>query len=395
MKKSLFTLAVLAVATAALAKEDAGIHVAAGARPIPGQYIVVLQDDAAGTPDSPGLTGLTVSQVALDLAVRANGSIFHLYEAALKGFAITMSEEAAEKMAADPRVKFIEQDSEVWAVATQSGATWGLDRVDQRNRPLSGTYTYNTTATNVHVYVIDTGILSSHTQFGGRSTGGFTAINDGRGTTDCNGHGTHVAGTIGGSIHGLAKGVRLHPVRVLSCTGSGSNSGVIAGVNWVTANRVRPAVANMSLGGGASSALDSAVTNSINAGVTYAVAAGNSNANACNSSPARAAAAITVGSTTSADGRSSFSNFGTCLDIFAPGSSITSAWSTSTTATRTISGTSMASPHVAGAAALYLATNTGASPATVRNALVNAATLNVISNVGSGSPNRLLFSLVP
>jgi len=298
-------------------------------------------------------------------------------------------------MAADPRVSYIEQDSEVWAVATQQGATWGLDRIDQHNRPLSGTYTYNTTASNVHAYVIDTGIRSTHTQFGGRVSGGASFVNDGRGTTDCNGHGTHVSGTIGGSTYGVAKAVRLHPVRVLDCNGSGTTSGVIAGVNWVTSNHQSPAVANMSLGGGASSSLDTAVANSIASGVTYAIAAGNSNANACNSSPARVGTAITVGSTTSADGRSSFSNFGTCLDIFAPGSSITSAWASSDTATNTISGTSMATPHVAGAAALYLAAHTGASPATVRNALVNGATANVIGNVGSGSPNRLLFSLVP
>lgn len=395
MKKSLLVLALVGLAATALAKEDAGVHVVAGSRPIPGQYIVVLEDDAAGTPLAPARSGLTVSQVAVDLAVRAGGSIFYFYDAALKGFAITMTAEAAEKMAADPRVKYIEQDSEVWAVTTQTGATWGLDRVDQRNLPLNGTYTYTPTASNVHAYVIDTGIRGTHTQFGGRVSGGAGFVNDGRGTTDCNGHGTHVSGTIGGSTYGLAKAVRLHPVRVLDCNGSGTTSGVIAGVNWVTSNHQSPAVANMSLGGGASSALDSAVSNSITSGVTYAIAAGNSNANACNSSPARVGAAITVGSTTRTDARSSFSNFGTCLDIFAPGSSITSAWATSDTATNTISGTSMATPHVAGAAALYLSLHPTASPGTVRNALVGAATANVISNAGSGSPNRLLFSIVP
>ena len=202
--------------------------------------------------------------------------------------------------------------------------------------------------------MIDTGIRASHQEFAGRIGNGFTAITDGQGTNDCNGHGTHVAGTTGGTTYGVAKQVTLHPVRVLSCSGSGSNSGVIAGVDWVTANHVKPAVANMSLGGGVSTALDNAVQNSIAAGVSYAVAAGNSNANACNYSPARAANAVTVGSTTSSDARSSFSNFGTCVDLFAPGSSITSAWYTSNTATNTISGTSMASPHVAGALALYL-----------------------------------------
>jgi serine protease len=394
MKRSVLALAAFAV-TAPVFAGDGSIRMSEGARAIPDRYIVVLNDAAAAGVDDQGAMGLTVSIVAVDMAARYNGTVFHVYDAALKGFAIEMSDGAARKLSADPRVQFVEQDSVVSINATQSPATWGIDRVDQRNLPRSNSYTYNTTASNVHAYIIDTGIRSTHTQFGGRSTGGFTAINDGRGTTDCNGHGTHVAGTVGSSTYGLAKAVRLHPVRVLSCTGSGSNSGVIAGVNWVANNRVLPAVANMSLGGGASSALDSAVNGAINRSVTFAVAAGNSNANACNSSPARVPAAITVGSSTSSDARSSFSNFGTCVDIFAPGSSITSTWSTSNSATNTISGTSMASPHVAGAAALYLATHPTASPATVRNALVNGATANVLSGVGSGSPNRLLYTLIP
>ncbi len=364
--------------------------------PIPDQYIVVLEDDAAGTADAPARSGLTVYIVAVDMAARYGGTVFHFYETALKGFAIRMPESAAQRLAADPRVSFVEQDSEVWAVATQSPATWGIDRIDERALPRSNSYTYNTTASNVHAYVIDTGIRSTHTQFAGRVSGGMTVINDGRGTSDCNGHGTHVAGTIGGSTYGVAKAVRLHPVRVLSCSGSGSTSGVISGVNWVANNRVLPAVANMSLGGGASSSLDAAVNGAINRSVTFAVAAGNSNANACNSSPARVPAAITVGSTTSSDARSSFSNFGTCVDIFAPGSSITSAWSTSDTATNTISGTSMASPHVAGVAALYLATHTTASPATVRNAIVNNATLNVAHQprIGIAQPSAVLADSV-
>jgi serine protease len=395
MKRFLFTLAVLLLAAAGFAG-DGSILQAEGAVPIPDQYIVVLEDDAAGTADAPARSGLSVSIVAVDMAARYGGTVFEFYETALEGFAIRMPERAAQRLAADPRVRFVEQDSEVLAVATQTPATWGIDRIDERALPRSNSYTYNTTASNVHAYVIDTGIRSTHVQFGGRATGGgFTAINDGRGTDDCNGHGTHVAGTIGSSTYGVAKAVRLHAVRVLNCSGSGSNSGVIAGVNFVANNRVLPAVANMSLGGGASSALDSAVNGAINRSVTFAVAAGNSNANACNSSPARVPAAITVGSSTSTDARSSFSNIGTCLDIFAPGSSITSTWASSNTATNTISGTSMASPHVAGVAALYLATHTTASPATVRTAMVNSATLNVITNPGSGSPNRLLFSLIP
>jgi serine protease len=278
-------------------------------------------------------------------------------------------------------------------VASQPNATWGLDRIDQRNLPLNSTYTYDTSAVNVDVYIIDTGIRGTHVEFGGRVTGGYTAIADGNGTNDCNGHGTHVAATVGGAIYGVAKSVALHPVRVLGCNGSGSTAGVIAGVDWVANNHAAPAVANMSLGGGASTALDDAVRAAITKGVTFAIAAGNSNANACNSSPARVAEALTVGSTTNTDARSSFSNFGVCLDLFAPGSSITSAWNTSDTATNTISGTSMATPHVAGVAALYLAVNPSASPGAVHAAVVNNATANKVTGAGSGSPNRLLYSL--
>ncbi|MBK8045777.1 MAG: S8 family peptidase [Anaerolineales bacterium] len=233
---------------------------------------------------------------------------------------------------------------------------------------------------------------STHVEFTGRASAGYTAINDGNGTNDCNGHGTHVAGTVGGTTYGVAKKVLLHPVRVLGCNGSGTTAGVIAGINWVTNNKVKPAVANMSLGGSASSSLDAAVNNSINAGITYVVAAGNDTINACFVSPARVPNAVTVGSTTSADARSSFSNYGSCLDIFAPSSNIVSAWYTSNTAINMINGTSMASPHVAGAAALYLALNPNATPSAVRTALVNNATLNKVTNAGTGSPNRLLYT---
>lgn len=349
---------------------------------IAGHYIVVLHQGAAFSPD--------IAQQKVDAV---GGKLNFTYTAALQGFAAELSDVAVSSLRADPDVAFIEQDQTVTIVDTQPNATWGLDRIDQRNRPLNGTYVYNQTGAGVHAYIIDTGIRSSHNEFSGRVGNGYDVI-DGGAPDDCNGHGTHVAGTVGGTTYGVAKQVTLHAVRVLNCSGSGSNSGVIAGVDWVTQNRSNPAVANMSLGGGASSALDNAVANSISSGVTYAVAAGNDNANACNYSPARTASAITVGSTTSSDARSSFSNYGSCLDIFAPGSSITAAWYTSNSATNTISGTSMASPHVAGVAALYLQANPGASPNSVRNAIVNGGTTGVVSNPGSGSPNILLYSLI-
>lgn len=351
---------------------------------IRGQYIVVLNNNT--DPDAEGI------RISRDYS----GNRGHTYRRAVKGFSIRMSEESAMRLADDSRVAFVEEDSEVSIDATQTGATWGLDRIDQRDLPLNSTYNYNATGTGVTAYIIDTGIRATHSQIAGRVISGFTAINDGNGTNDCNGHGTHVSGTVGGSTYGVAKNVTLVAVRVLDCAGSGSNSGVIAGVDFVTSNHQagQPAVANMSLGGGVSTALDTAVNNSINDGVTYAIAAGNSNADACSSSPARVANALTVGSTTTTDARSSFSNFGTCVDIFAPGSGITSSWNTSDTATNTISGTSMATPHVAGVAALFLETNPGASPATVAAAIINGSTPNHVTSPGTGSPNRLLYSLL-
>lgn len=354
---------------------------------VPNHYIVVLDEDAAGTE---GDFGATVSRAEQVLArTPAATRLTYLYAHAIRGFAAEMTEEQAIALSRDPDVLYVEEDGIMQTTVTQANATWGLDRIDQRDRPLNSTYVYTSTGAGVNAYIIDTGIRRTHTQFGSRAFAGFDAF--GGNTNDCNGHGTHVAGTVGGSIHGVAKSVRLYAVRVLNCSGSGTTSGVIAGVDWVRANHIKPAVANMSLGGGASSALDTAVRNAISAGVTFVVAAGNSNANAGNYSPARVGEAITVGSTTSSDARSSFSNYGSVVDIFAPGSSITSAWHTSNSATRTISGTSMASPHVAGVAARYLQTNPGASPATVRNAIVADATTNRISGLPSGTANRLLF----
>ncbi len=381
------TVAAVVAIMVAATPADAGVGTVLGADRadrIDGQYIVVLKDN--------GMDRGGVGRAAGNLASRHNGRVGLLYSAALRGFSVSMSASDAARLAADPAVAFVEQDGTVSIDATQSPTpSWGLDRIDQRALPLNNSYTYPNTATNVHAYIIDTGIRFTHVDFGGRATSGFDAI-DGGSADDCHGHGTHVSGTVGGSTYGVAKGVLLVGVRVLDCNGSGTNSQVIAGVDWVTSNAIKPAVANMSLGGGASTAIDNAVANSISSGVSYSIAAGNSNgANACNFSPARVGTAITVGSTTQTDARSSFSNIGTCLDIFAPGSSITSAWNTSNTATNTISGTSMATPHTTGAAALVLSANPSFTPAQVRDRLVADSTTGVVTGAGTGSPNRLLF----
>jgi subtilisin family serine protease len=385
-------VAALCAAAAALSASSAGAGLDVQ-EPTRGSYIVVLKPSEARSPSERQTGRPLVSVLAQELARAHSGQLASVFQYALKGFAVELTEAQAAALASDPRVAYVEADQIVEAVATQSPATWGIDRSDQRDLPLSGSYMYTQTGQGVNAYVIDTGLRATHQEFAGRIGNGFTAVNDGRGTSDCNGHGTHVAGTVGGSTYGIAKQVTIHAVRVLNCQGSGTTTGVIAGVDWVTQNHVDPAVANMSLGGSASTALDQAVANSIAAGVSYAIAAGNSNANACSSSPARVAAANTVGATTSSDVRSSFSNYGTCVDLFAPGSSITSAWYSSDTATNTISGTSMASPHVAGALALYLQTNPSASPATASQALAAAATPNKVGSAGTGSPNRLLYTL--
>jgi len=357
------------------------------ANKIENSYIVVLDDAVVGEKGRFSIA----PYVASELAATHKGQLKHVYQDALNGFAVNMSPEDAEALSLDFRVAYVEEDGVMTMDTTQTNPPWGLDRIDQRNRPTNGTYVFNHTGAGVFAYVIDTGIRTTHTQFGGRAANVFDAF--GGNGADCNGHGTHVSGTIGGSTYGVAKSVNLRGVRVLDCNGSGSTSGVIAGVNWVTSNHSNPAVANMSLGGGASSSLDTAVNNLSNSGVSIAVAAGNSNTDACTQSPARAANAITVGATTTTDARASFSNFGTCLDLFAPGSGILSSWFSSDTATATLSGTSMASPHVAGVAALYKQVNPSASSTTVRNAIVNGATTNVVTGAGSGSPNRLLYSL--
>jgi len=378
------TLAITDQSQAARLDAQAPIFGAEAANAIPGRYIIVF---------TPGSVGHDVSAAA-NAATRLGGKIHYTYTDALHGFAATLPEAALQGLRHNPNIEFIEVDQSVslGIEPAQSVSTWNLDRIDQRILPLDSFYGYTSTGTGVTAYVIDTGIRPSHTEFTGRASIGYDAVNDGHNGLDCNGHGTHVAGTVGGFTYGVAKDVSLVAVRVLNCAGSGTISGVIAGVDWVTGNRQQPAVANMSLGGGASTALDKAVETSIGNGVTYAIAAGNSKKDACRTSPARVSAAITVGATTSTDARASYSNYGVCLDLFAPGSNVTSAWSTGDTATNTISGTSMATPNVAGVAALYLQNNPAASPASVAAALTGTATTGLVSNPGRNSPNRLLFT---
>ena len=351
-----------------------------GPEVVPGQYIVVFSGPVADP-----------ASVATALVRGLGGTMLHVYTSAIKGFAARLPASAAGALRQNPLVASVEPDQVMRADVTQTmdanGDPWGLDRIDQGALPLSGTYSYTATAAGVHAYIIDTGIWTLHPEFGGRADDVYDAL----GVTgeDCNGHGTHVAGTIGAATYGVAKAVSLHGVRVLNCAGIGLNSDVIAGVDWVTANHASPAVANMSLGGGKSAALDQAVTNLWNSGVFLAVAAGNDNADACNASPAGASGVFTVAASEKTDAKASYSNWGTCVEAYGPGSAIKSTYLAGTT--MTLSGTSMATPHVTGVAALYKAANGDQPSATVSSWIINNATTGAITGNPSGTPNRLLF----
>ncbi len=372
--------------------------------PIQGQYIVVLDDEAlpfavpqSGKPaDVPQMAGAIATERRLEL----RGT----YQHALKGFVARMTQEQAESLAGEPWVKSIEEDGRVDVTATQTAPpSWGLDRIDQHAVPLDGAYLYNTTGSGVDVYIVDSGIRATHVDFGGRvdTVKAFTAVNDGYGTDDRFGHGTMVAGVVAGATYGVAKGATLHPVRVIDSTGNGTISGLVAGLDWITSQFTsqtvtprRPAVVNISLITSGSLAINSAVNNSITAGVVYVVAAGNTGDDSCGYSPAGVAAALTVGASNDADNVWTYSNSGTCVDLFAPGVNVTTTLSRTDTDTTLTTGTSIAAPHVAGAAALFLAANPTATPAQVSAAILAQATPNALAAMPLNTPNVLLFSVL-
>jgi subtilisin family serine protease len=356
------------------------------ARSDDGRYIVVLKQDVGDPAD-----------VAADHAKRHGAKRERVFKTALRAYSAKIPAGQVAALKRDSRVAYVEPDRLMRTQATQSGATWGLDRIDQRQLPLNSAFNYSRTGAGVTAYVIDTGLRPTHSDFGGRAVANQDFVDPANPTgpyynygKDCNGHGTHVAGTVGGTSYGVAKSVALVGVRVLDCDGYGLTSEIIAGIDWVTRNATKPAVANMSLGGGASTALDTSVANSIASGITYVVAAGNENYNACYSSPARVSAAITIAATDRYDRKPAFSNWGSCVDWFAPGVGIRSAWFSGDAATATLDGTSMATPHTAGAVAQYLGANPTVTPATVRSTLYAQTTKYRVSYSRSTN-NHLLY----
>ena len=366
------------------------------AKAIRGQYIVVLDDDVVGEPGEHAWA----ADVPDGLVASYGGKVRDRFKHAINGFSASMTEAEAQAMSGDPMVAYVQEESEVSVAAVQTPATWGIDRIDQRPRTLSNSYSYDYTGAGVVVYVVDTGIRTNHVDFGGRAFAGagWDLIGDGANGQDCHGHGTHVAGTIGGNAVGVAKRATLQSVRVFNCSGGTGTSTILNAVDLITAYARRPAVVNMSIDGPIDIALDAAISRSVSAGITYVVAAGNDGVDACNRSPARSPGTITVGATNWLDQRAVFdrgsSNWGACVDVWAPGHGIASAAHTSTNGWVALSGTSMASPHVAGAAAIYLSVYPTATPAAVRTVITNTATVGLLTGIGSTSPNRLLYSLM-
>ena len=386
MKKLYFVFSLMAVCVipAVVCPQSSNSKLLAAENSVYGRYIVLFNESQV----SPSFAA---ASRANDLATAYGANVDRTYSSALKGFSAVMSAEQARATSKDSRIKLIEPDRIIDVSSEQTNAPWHLDRIDQRTLPWNSIYNYSGSGAGVHVYILDTGIRTTHQEFGGRASVAYDVIGDGQNGNDCNGHGTHVAGIVGGSTWGVAKQAYLHAVRVIPCSGSGLLSSVLAGVDWITANHMSPAVANISATAqGSSASLEAAINNSIASGVVYTIAAGNGAGDACNFTPARTSDALTIGAADQNDFRNS--NGGPCVDLFAPGIGIVSAGIASDTASQVMSGSSMASPMVAGVAALYLSANSSASPLVAVQAIKSAATPNVLNTFDTTSPNLLLYS---